>query len=48
MATDRKRYQSMVEKLIHLFYKCPDISYPIVIVSWFMHNPQVQHMEAVF
>ena len=38
----------MAEKLIYLFYKRPDISYAVVIVGWFMHNPQVQHMEAVF
>ncbi|KAJ0606762.1 putative RNA-directed DNA polymerase [Helianthus annuus] len=44
---DRERYQRLVGKLIYLAHTRPDIAYAVVVVSQFMHQPQLEHMEAV-
>nr|GFA81936.1 putative reverse transcriptase, RNA-dependent DNA polymerase [Tanacetum cinerariifolium] len=43
---DRNRYQWLVEKLIYLSHTRPDIAYAVGVVSRFMHQPQVAHMNA--
>ncbi|KAK1432285.1 hypothetical protein QVD17_09180 [Tagetes erecta] len=44
---DKERYQRLVGKLIYLSHTRPDIAYAVGVVSQFMHQPQVTHMEAV-
>ena len=43
-----ERYQRMVGKLIYLSHTRPDIAYAVGVVSKFMHQPQVTHMNAVW
>ena len=45
---NREQYQKLVRKLIYLSHTRPDIAYDIGIVSRFMHQPQIQHMGAVY
>lgn len=45
-AANREQYQKLVGKLIYLSHTRPDIAYAVRIMSRFMHQPQVQHMEA--
>ncbi|GKE75717.1 putative RNA-directed DNA polymerase [Tanacetum coccineum] len=44
---DKNRYQRLVGKLIYLSHTRPDIAYAVGVVSRFMHQPQVAHMNAV-
>lgn len=44
---DKERYQRIVGKLIYLSHTRPDIAYSVGVVSQFMHQPQISHMEAV-
>ena len=44
---DRDRYQRLVGKLIYLSHTRPDIAYAVSVVSRFMQDPRVTHMEAV-
>ena len=44
---DQDQYRRLVGKLIYLSHMRPDIAYAVSVVSRFMHQPQVQHMEAV-
>ncbi|XP_021986575.1 secreted RxLR effector protein 161-like [Helianthus annuus] len=44
--TDKEMYQRLVGKLIYLSHTHPDIVYAVGVVSKFMHQPQVAHMEA--
>ncbi|KAJ0455580.1 putative RNA-directed DNA polymerase [Helianthus annuus] len=46
--TDKERYQRIVGKLIYLSHTRPDIAYAVGVVSQFMHQPQVAHMEAIW
>lgn len=46
--TDKEKYQRLVGKLIYLSHTRPDIAYVVGVVSQFMHQPQVSHMEAVW
>nr|GEX54076.1 putative reverse transcriptase, RNA-dependent DNA polymerase [Tanacetum cinerariifolium] len=43
---DRNRYQRLVGKLIYLSHTRPDIAHAVGVVSRFMHQPQVAHMNA--
>ncbi|KAD2804205.1 hypothetical protein E3N88_37582 [Mikania micrantha] len=45
---DKEKYQRLVGKLIYLSHTRPDIAYAVGVVSQFMHQPQVSHMEAVW
>ncbi|KAL9994189.1 putative RNA-directed DNA polymerase [Helianthus debilis subsp. tardiflorus] len=45
---NKERYQRLVGKLIYLSHTRPDIAYAVGVVSQFMHQPQVSHMEAVW
>jgi reverse transcriptase-like protein len=45
-AADREQYQKLVGKLIYLSHTRPDIAYAVGVMSRFMHQPQIQHMEA--
>ncbi|XP_050368949.1 uncharacterized protein LOC126787056 [Argentina anserina] len=45
--TDKTRYQRLVGRLIYLSHTRPDVAYAVSIVSQFMHNPSVDHMDAV-
>lgn len=42
---DKERYR-LVRKLIYLSHTQPDIAYAVSIVSQFMHNPRIPHLEA--
>ncbi|GKD13118.1 putative RNA-directed DNA polymerase [Tanacetum coccineum] len=44
---DKNMYQRLVGKLIYLSHTRPDIAYAVRVVSRFMHQPQVAHMNAV-
>ncbi|XP_071713708.1 uncharacterized mitochondrial protein AtMg00810-like [Rutidosis leptorrhynchoides] len=44
---DKRKYQRIVEKLIYLAHTRPDIANAVGVVSQFMHQPQVHHMDAV-
>ena len=44
---DRRQYQRMVGKLIHLSHTRPDIAYAVGVVSRFMHQPQIHHVIVV-
>ncbi|GJX06710.1 retrovirus-related pol polyprotein from transposon TNT 1-94 [Tanacetum coccineum] len=44
---DKNMYQRLVGKLIYLSHTRPDIAYDVRVVSRFMHQPQVAHMNAV-
>ncbi|XP_071728057.1 secreted RxLR effector protein 161-like [Rutidosis leptorrhynchoides] len=44
---DKGQYQRMVGKLIYLAHTRPDIVHAVGVVSQFMHQPRVHHMEAV-
>ncbi|XP_071695005.1 secreted RxLR effector protein 161-like [Rutidosis leptorrhynchoides] len=44
--TDKGQYQRIVGKLIYLAHTQPDIAHSIGVVSQFMHQSQVHHMEA--
>ncbi|KAM0012264.1 putative RNA-directed DNA polymerase [Helianthus debilis subsp. tardiflorus] len=43
----KEMYQRLVGKLIYLSHIRPDIAYAVSVVSQFMHQPQIAHMEAV-
>ncbi|KAJ0603580.1 putative RNA-directed DNA polymerase [Helianthus annuus] len=45
---NKGEYQRIVGKLIYLSHTRPDIAYAVGVVSQFMHQPQVTHMEAVW
>ena len=45
--TDKPRYQRLVGRLIYLTHTRPDVAYAVSVVSQFMHNPSVDHMDAV-
>ncbi|KAM0026098.1 putative RNA-directed DNA polymerase [Helianthus debilis subsp. tardiflorus] len=45
---DKERYQRLVGKQIYLSHTRPDIAYAVGVVSQFMHQPQVAHMEAIW
>lgn len=47
LAADKGRYQRLVGKLIYLTHTRPDISFAVSMVSQFLANPSVDHMEAV-
>nr|GEY25728.1 putative ribonuclease H-like domain-containing protein [Tanacetum cinerariifolium] len=42
---DRNMYQRLVGKLICLSHTRLDITYAVGVVSWFMHQPHVAHMN---
>lgn len=42
---DRAQYQHLAGNLIYLFHTRPDIAFSISVLSQFMHEPQVSHME---
>ncbi|XP_071718161.1 uncharacterized mitochondrial protein AtMg00810-like [Rutidosis leptorrhynchoides] len=44
---DKGQYQWMVGKVIYLAHTRSDIAHAVGVVSQFMHQPQVHHMEAV-
>src|SRR4030042_386896 len=44
---DKGQYQRLVGKLIYLAHTRPDLSYAVSVVSQFMHDPRVRHMQAV-
>ncbi|XP_057249768.1 secreted RxLR effector protein 161-like [Beta vulgaris subsp. vulgaris] len=46
-AADTRIYRSMVGGLNYLCHTRPDISYPVSVVSRFMHNPTSHHLGAV-
>ena len=47
-AVDKGRFQRLVGKLIYLSHTRPDISFPVSVVSQFMHAPTEEHLEAIY
>ena len=47
LAVDKGRYQHLVGKLIYLTHTRLDISFAVSIVSQFLGNPSIDHLEAV-
>ncbi|KAJ4700915.1 Retrovirus-related Pol polyprotein from transposon TNT 1-94 [Melia azedarach] len=45
---DKRQYQRLVGKLIYLSHTRPDISFPVSVVSQFMHSPTEEHLEVVY
>jgi hypothetical protein len=45
---DRERYQRLVGRLIYLCYTRFDIAYAMNVVSRYMHDPRIGHLEAVY
>ncbi|KAL8101713.1 hypothetical protein AgCh_033560 [Apium graveolens] len=45
---DKGRYQRLVGKLIYLTHTRPDISFPVSVVSQFMHCLKEKHLESVY
>ncbi|XP_071713244.1 uncharacterized mitochondrial protein AtMg00810-like [Rutidosis leptorrhynchoides] len=45
---NQEEYQKIVGKLIYLSHTRPDLAYSGEVVSQFLHEPQVHHMEAVW
>ena len=43
---NKEQYQRLVGKLIYLAHTRPDIAYAVGVVSQFMHNAQVEHMDS--
>lgn len=43
LAIDVTDYCHVVGKLIFLTHSCPDISYVVGVVSWFMSKPEQSH-----
>lgn len=44
---DKAKYQRLVGKLIYLAHTRPDITYVVNVVSQFMHDPRVRHLQAI-
>lgn len=44
--SDPSDYQQLIGKLIYLTLTRPDISFPIHVLSKFMHNPTTAHLQA--
>lgn len=44
---DKQRSQRLVGKLNYLPHARPNIAYAVGIMSHFMHNPQISHLETV-
>lgn len=44
---DKGQYQRLVGKLIYLAHTRPDLAYAVSVVSQFMHDPRVRHLQAV-
>jgi hypothetical protein len=47
-SVNKKAYQRLVGRLIYLCHKRPDISYAVSVVSRYMHDPRIGHMEVVY
>lgn len=47
-SVSKESYQRLVGRLIYLCHTRPDIAYVVSVVSRYMHDPKVEHMEAVF
>ena len=43
--TDQENYQRLVGKLIYLSTTRPDIAYSVNILSQFMHDPRINHLQ---
>ncbi|XP_031268175.1 secreted RxLR effector protein 161-like [Pistacia vera] len=44
---DPEKYRRLIEKLNYLMVICPDIAYPVSVVSQFMASPTVHHWAAL-
>jgi Reverse transcriptase (RNA-dependent DNA polymerase) len=45
---EKGQYQRLVGKLIYLAHTRPDISYAVSVVSRYMHDPRIPHLETVY
>jgi hypothetical protein len=44
---DKRRFQRLVGRLIYLSHTRPDIAYAVSVVSRYMHDPRIGHMNAI-
>ena len=44
---DKSQYQRVVGKLIYLAHTRPDLAYAVSVVSQFMHDLRMRHLQAV-
>jgi Reverse transcriptase (RNA-dependent DNA polymerase) len=44
---EKDQYQRLVGRLIYLAHTRPDISYAVSVVSRYIHDPRIPHLETV-
>jgi len=47
-SVNKETYQRLIGKLIYLCHTRPNISYAVSVVSRYMHDPRIGHMEIVY
>jgi hypothetical protein len=45
---DWERYQRVVDRLIYICHKRPEIAYVVSVVSRYMHDPRTRHTGVVY
>lgn len=47
ISIDKRRYQRLVERLMHLDHTIPEIAYSLIVESHFVHNLGQQHINGI-